>query len=608
MKRGFTICFLAAVCCFAALAASDADGGGIRVERLRVAGGAELVTFFCERGSSAQPEIPVVSVLHDTLGDNDPSDDVLRKVWVLTWARPHVLKRAAAALPFLYWRAGASGGGRPSPILDVSTAGRETAWNLAHAVLQTQVLDAAGAPVRSITRAYHGNATDYRNANVWTALAVLDAASELDAASGFSSQEMARLRGRLFFSTRVLGGLVSDDFLPYAMEKDRERLEESRGHNWELLRQKAEDDGLYFQPLHLGPGRASYALLWAARASAAPARFDAQFLHIDSPFEGSWLAGWGGYTQTWYLDANGVHVPAGTPGAHSADMVPVALYSLDRLRAPLLLIDFHRPRVPKRREMARRAATEVAAGVLGISRFGNVAWMAASAAWTFIHNRHGAAVDRSLRLRAYAQLRHAAYMDGDLDPALRSELVRRVEELGVNPFEDSLDREAKIARAQYEALVKWARDPRGLPRKLARARSAELARLHHSAGARTGFTLASIGTLGFYRHHEDVADELPEIARERSFAWHKRFLERVQAASPEMEVAFNLREIEKSLDAVTRLADADPRLRAESEALIRAVLERSNNDVFRQHCMRCLRKLAGLTETEDAGIAAGAGF
>src|ERR1700676_3078440 len=75
-----------------------------RVERQPVANGAELLTVFSSLPDDTG-EVPLVSVLRDTLGDNDPDNDRLRYVWVLTSARPTLLQHAAAFVPFFYWRA-----------------------------------------------------------------------------------------------------------------------------------------------------------------------------------------------------------------------------------------------------------------------------------------------------------------------------------------------------------------------------------------------------------------------------------------------------------------------------------------------------------------------
>ena len=66
-----------------------------RTERQPVADGADLITIFGrfippEPGAQGQ-EIPLVSVLRDTLGSSDPDSVRLRYVWVLTSTKPTLL-------------------------------------------------------------------------------------------------------------------------------------------------------------------------------------------------------------------------------------------------------------------------------------------------------------------------------------------------------------------------------------------------------------------------------------------------------------------------------------------------------------------------------------
>src|SRR5579872_1133441 len=97
------------------------------VERHATPGGAELLTVFgqlpqaSDKPASDKPgakpsadaatagDVPLISVLRDTLGDQDPENDRLRYVWVLTSADPSLLQRAFGALPFFYWRPGHAG-------------------------------------------------------------------------------------------------------------------------------------------------------------------------------------------------------------------------------------------------------------------------------------------------------------------------------------------------------------------------------------------------------------------------------------------------------------------------------------------------------------------
>jgi hypothetical protein len=70
---------------------------------------AQLLTLFCRTcnvlGGIAQ-DVPLVSVVRDTLGDQTSENDCVTYVWLLTYARPRVRQRILSAIPFFYWRAG----------------------------------------------------------------------------------------------------------------------------------------------------------------------------------------------------------------------------------------------------------------------------------------------------------------------------------------------------------------------------------------------------------------------------------------------------------------------------------------------------------------------
>jgi hypothetical protein len=77
------------------------------VEVTPIAGGGDLLTIFGRMdgmGTNGQtgPEIPLISVVRDTLSDTDPENDRLRYVWMLTYTRPNLMKRIASAVPFFY--------------------------------------------------------------------------------------------------------------------------------------------------------------------------------------------------------------------------------------------------------------------------------------------------------------------------------------------------------------------------------------------------------------------------------------------------------------------------------------------------------------------------
>ncbi|MES1261188.1 MAG: hypothetical protein ABUS49_05565, partial [Acidobacteriota bacterium] len=194
---------------------------------------------------------------------------------------------------------------------------------------------------------------------------------------------------------------------------------------------------------------------------------------------------------------------------------------------PLLLVDFRRGTAPGRAEMTRRAADDLTAGVLGLTGFGfgfgNLGYKALKSTALFVDKRHGGATNRAARRRAFVQLRHALGTDESLDPVLRGEIVRRIEGLDINSMERSWEQEVQGAARQYEALLRSADDPRGLPRLVAADREQEARALAHGAGARGLLRAASIGTLGIYRHRDHVTPgTLEEIAEQRRLALLKR--------------------------------------------------------------------------------------
>ena len=267
-----------------------------RIERTPVAGGAELLTIFGQLDGLAHAggksaEVPLVSVLRDTLGDDTPENDRLRYVWMLTYTKPSVGQRLASAVPFLYSRVGSkkhAGKGAPPPIMDLGAADREVWDRFMWTALQTLLLDSYGLPLKASTRTLRRNLSDYRKAHVVRALAILSLyESETGAPSVFTPTEMADIQARLLISEKAFGGIIDDIYLQRVYEKQTRLTRDVRGHNWELLRQRAEAEGLYFEPLEMPDGSATHALLWIARPDLekdGARRFDGRFLNIKNPW------------------------------------------------------------------------------------------------------------------------------------------------------------------------------------------------------------------------------------------------------------------------------------------------------------------------------------
>lgn len=585
----------------------------VRVERRAVPGGGELYTYFgSESVGAANADIPFLSILRDTLGDSDPTNDRLRQVWAFTYSRPSIWKRFAAGVPFLYHRAGwkdVSDKTIPPPVIDLAAPARGTSQRVAAALLQSTVLDPLGMPWRASTRAYRGRSGEYRMMHVWNAMSVLSADSAAGRVSPLSAQDLDLIQGRLLLSGRMLGGLVDARCAEEAWRKERERILETRASNWELLRQRAEENGLYFEPLHIIADEPAFALLWIAQPDAerSPApRFDSQFLGIADPFRDSRLRKWKGYSEEWMLDAGGSRVGAGTPGARPVRMIPLALYSLEYPRVPLVLIDFRDPGKPKRREMMRRVSDDITTGVLGLTGFGNWSYLALKSGFFFVHQRHGGVLKRELRIRSYVRLRHALTVDDTLPAELRNELARRLDELGVNPLEDALHDEASIAKKQYAALLRQV-DSGALARDLDRQRAHELRAVTHSAGARAALNLASVVTMGVYQHREKLTPErIAELDRLRRFARNRDFLERVLAAGPEPDVVANMAAVRRALRELSDIGQECASCRPVAESLVSRVLSSTRDESVRVECAECLHMLIA-PSPERAASAAAAG-
>jgi hypothetical protein len=568
------------------------------LEREPVNGGAELITLFGHLSASgAEPqdqEVPLLSVLRDTLGDGDSNNDRLRYVWILTSTRPTPVQRVASAMSIVWFRAGSRQHDNrvPAPALDLGSPARGVWPNLLGNSLQATEFDPLGMAVRTSTRSYRGNFSDYRKLQLFEALGVLDGLEREQAGDPvLSDADFRQLYSRLSLSDRTLGGLVREQNLSKFYDRETARIQETRGHNWELLRQRAELCGLYFEPLALPGDTPLGALLWVAQEDlkhSADHSFDGQFLNIGDPWNDERLQNWTGYTETRYLDAENRAVSSDTPGARRAEMIPLAFYSLDHPRAPLLLADFRDQLKPKRREMFLHGTTVVVTGVLGITRFGNWPFFAAETTWMFVRGRHGGAVNRSARLRAYSEARAFLAVDASLDPKLKAELLARVDHLALNPLENGAANEAKLAREQYNALIQYAQSPGGLIGKLESDRRKELASYTQSRARRM------FAALGRFFNPGPVIDSatpdpvvLAKLDAHRRALYHQRYLDQLLASSPRPEVVGDVDEIRRSVEALSEMQDAGLR----APQLIGRIFAGSGDSDLRITCLRALQRL-----------------
>lgn len=580
-----------------------------RLEITPVAGGAEIVTIFGRLDGlppekREQGEVPLVSVLRDTLGDNDPENDRLRYVWMLTYTRPTFLQRLASGVPFLYSRAGnrKSARGVPPPIIDLARTDREV-WNrFFWAALQNIFLDSYGFPLKAASRNYRRNLDDYRKSHVTRALAIL---SLYEAETGtrplFSPEEMRDIQARLMLSEKALGGIVDDIFLQRVYVKETTTAKDIRGHNWELLRQRAESEKLYFEPLELPDGSATHAIVWVARPDLVTYKdrpFKSRFLNIANPWRDDRLRYWDGYVATRYFDADNRVVSPETPGARPVQMIPLAIYGLDHPKIPILLVDFRERENPKWRETSRRVLEDVTRTVLTLSRFGDIPYFLSRTVYDFVTGRRGMDLNQPTRLRTYSQLKLLLSLDASLDPEFRDEINRRLERVSNNPRENDMENEAAIARGQYQALLRHAREVDGLPARLVRDRREEMAGYEKRGQAAKVLTrLASILSFGIYTRRAVVTDDFNErLDRARRMAYYRRFLREAVRRTPQVEVVYNMEDVRRALQFVAENHELADGKTAQAAARIFA---QTKDEEARTLALRCLYRINNETAKSE---------
>jgi hypothetical protein len=609
----------------------------LRLETTPVANGAELLSIFgrmegMRRDNGAAPEVPLISVLRDTLGDNDPENDRLRYVWMLSYTQPALMKRVAAAIPFLYQHVGNQKRvpKHPTPLIDLANVRRQT-WNsFLWWGVQNAFLDTYGLPVKASTRNYRRNLADYRRGHVMAALSILStyenlrrrtrAEGELLASSqpldetnasakpteaisdattplvsvtssGLTTNEMVELRARLIFSGKTFGGLPPPSVFGATVEKRSTTTIDLRGHNWEMLRQRAEAEGLYFEPLMMPDGSPTHALIWIAKSDLAAQRgrqFHGRFLNIAEPWNDQCLQNRTGYTQTRYFDSENRIVDKNDPAARPVEMIPLALYGLDHPKIPAVLIDFRNGLNPKKRELSRRILHDLAKNIFSLSSFGNIPYFLGRQTYDFITGRRGLDLNQPSRLESYAQLKLLLSFNGSIDPKLRSE-IERLETISVNPLSNDHEAEIKLAQRQYDRLIEYARSADGLPARIERDRRTEMTPLKHGHAARVFFAVANVLTFGRYVHREKITPELTaRLELRRRIQFHSEFLQEVAKSSPQIDVVWDMNRVRRSLQL---LADQGPGAKGSTARAAARVFDGTIDDETRRLCLATLYKI-----------------
>jgi hypothetical protein len=570
-----------------------------RLERVPVAGGAELITIHARldgiENSPTPNWVPLVTILRDTLGDQNIENDRLRYVWPLTYTRPTRRQRILGAVPFLYMRVGNkqnASSQAPPPVLDLAATKRDV-WNkLFWTALQSVLIDSYAAPLKASSRSYQHNISAYRKSHIIRALSVLSLYDAVEGSQVFSPSELAEIQARLQLTDKTFGGLVGDLNLERFKDKTSIQALDDRGHNWELLRQRAEAESLVFEPLQMPDGGNTHALLWVAKSDLLVnqgKQYDSRFLNIASPWSDKRLLKWNGYTETRYFDADNRTVAADTPGARATEMIPLALYGLDNPKIPMVLVDFRDGLNPKRREMSRRALEDVTRNILSLSTFGDLPYFLGRTVFDLVTGRRGIDVNQPSRLHTYSQLKLLLSLNQSLDPELREQIGNRLEKVSLNPMENDLETEARLARQQYEALLKYAKKSDGLPAKLDRDRRAEMMPLEHSRKEQIFFRTANILSFGTYTHREKATPDMPQkLDLARRLGYHSRFLREVAKSSGQVDVAWNLADIKRSLQFIAEHGAGADSTTAKAAA---AIFIRTDDSDTRRFCLDSLARM-----------------
>ena len=572
----------------------------LRLEHVDVPGaGAELLTIHARLDGIPSEDsnnwVPLVSILRDTLGDSQPENDRLRYVWPLTFTRPTLKQRVASAIPFFYTRVGnknATSVGVPPVAFDLSAPEGEV-WNkIFWSALQNILLDTYGIPLKASSNTYRRNLNQYRKSHLIRALSVLALYQAVKGEACFTEAEMAEIQARLMLSDKMFGGLVDDSHLHTYYSKQSTATKDFRGHNWELLRQRAETEALYFEPLLLPDGSATHALLWISKADLEKPprdRYSSRFLNIANPWTDKRLLNWKGYVATRYFDADGNPVSKDHPNAKPVEFIPLALYGLDYPKIPMLLVDFRDGYNPKKREMSRRILSDVTRNILSVSKFGNLPYFLGRTVFDFVTGRRGIDYNQPTRLQTYSQLKLLLSLSNSLDPELRSEVGKRLEKLSLNPLENDFDVEANLAKHQYAALLSFTKNPSGLAAKIDRDRRAELTPLEHGSKAEFAFKFLNVLTFGRYVHREKLTEDMAhrlDIARRLSY--HTKFLEQVARSKADIDVGWNLDDVKRSLSFLAEYGSEVSNGAVEAAGKI---FSRTKNDGLRRACLDSLSRI-----------------
>jgi hypothetical protein len=239
--------------------------------------------------------------------------------------------------------------------------------------------------------------------------------------------------------------------------------------------------------------------------------------------------------------------------------------------------------------MSRRVLNDVTRNMLSLSKFGNLPFFLGRTVFDFVTGRRGMDINQPSRLHTYSQLKLLLALNTSLEPELRSELGGRLEKISLNPFENDLDAEAKIATEQYNALLAYAKDPGGLAAKLERDRRAEMLPLEHGEKAQLAFRVLNVLSFGRYVHREELTDDMEDrLDIARRLQYHTSFLQQVAKSTAEVDITWNLDDVRRSLQFI---AAHGAEAGSTAAAVTARIFARTKDDQTRRACLDSLSRI-----------------
>ncbi len=559
---------------------------------------AELLTLSCHacmQRDADSPDVPLIAVLRDTLGDRSSDNNRVLYMWLLTARRNGIADNLLSAVPFFYWHIGngAQPHGTPSPLLNLNAPLHPVLSNASRKLLQWTALDPLSTAVRASSHSYQANALEGERIKLEQAITYLQSAPLQTNGIGLTDEERNTVVARLVLKKSFLGGLISDRNAGRLGEQTTLASERIRSHNLEILRQWAEKTGTYLEPLTLAGTSGEFAMLWFPVGAQEPGAGSTsksfyKLLNIRNPWSDPRITHWSGPFYQRPIDANRSLLPAG--GDQSVTLIPLAVYSLDYSRMPLLLADFRDKQQVRRHEMLQRSITEITSGVIGISYLANWYYYAGAIVYNTVWARRGTASNQAERLDSYARFRTHLALDNQLDPTLHSLISARAESVFVNPLTPDLAHSLRNAQAESDQLQQAARNGTLLAR-LNSERRAELAHFDQSVTRQTTGSALHVLSFGAYtdRVPPDQLD-LVRLDRNRRINRQLDLLNEMTRNGTNPEVAFDGSRIARSIHELNDLLpdlDSQP-VREHAAATLTRVRSLTSNPILQAECLELL--------------------